>query len=174
MVEVCAHVTRTKTARGGERGGFNTGQSWLTHAMIVCGCRLDFCVYIGFVKIFSDFNKKHTFIFMLPTDLLKFPLPSIVTKKNDIFNVPDTSNWIIRMNLYFSSIPTGHAKTGTHVNQALFHMCSVQGGSKIKYFYCFLLQCIWWRHVLLLLLKGHCLIFLSAIYQLFIEYFNIK
>jgi len=23
-------------------------------------------------------------------------------------------------------------------------------------------------------LKGHCLIFLSAIYQLFIEYFNIK
>ena len=26
----------------------------------------------------------------------------------------------------------------------------------------------------LYMLKGHCLIFLSAIYQLFIEYFNIK
>jgi len=35
-----------------------------------------------------------------------------------------------------------------------------------------------WRivefEVLINNLKGHCLIFLSAIYQLFIEYFNIK
>jgi len=38
----------------------------------------------------------------------------------------------------------------------------------------FLNQCLFLNFIYKNKLKGHCLIFLSAIYQLFIEYFNIK